>query len=77
MLPLDPHADPGRRAWLPCPHCATTPDDVPCQPCLQRRTCPTHWQYLLSNTGTRLHLQCPSCTHVWTHESNFRHTRPR
>lgn len=22
---LDPHADLGRRAWLPCPSCGTTP----------------------------------------------------
>ncbi|MFE5491358.1 hypothetical protein ACFQ7Z_15625 [Streptomyces virginiae] len=73
MLPLDPHADPGRRAWVPCPRCPT-PD---CQPCRQQRTCPTHWHYLLANTGTRLHLQCPTCTHVWSHETGFRHARPR
>ncbi|MGW6613720.1 hypothetical protein ACWGA0_09730 [Streptomyces erythrochromogenes] len=72
MLPLDPQADPGRRAWIPCPQCHDTHH---CQPCQQHRTCPTHWRYLLTNTGSQLHLQCPHCTHVWTHETNFGNTR--
>ncbi|MFD5607003.1 hypothetical protein ACFWI5_28785 [Streptomyces sp. NPDC127064] len=59
MLPLDPQAEPGRRAWLPCPNC---PDGT--------------WRYLLSNTGSLLHLQCPVCHHVWSHETYFGATRP-
>ncbi|WP_330338702.1 hypothetical protein [Streptomyces sp. NBC_00557] len=60
MLPLDPQADPGRRAWgVDCPGC----DDR------------GRWRYLLSNTGSLLHLQCPACHHVWTHESGFGATR--
>ncbi|WKD36473.1 hypothetical protein [Streptomyces xanthophaeus] len=72
MLPLDPQADPGRRAWVACPKCA---DARGCEPCEQRRTCSTHWRYLLTNTGSMLHLQCPGCTHVWVHESGFGATR--
>ncbi|MFE9480503.1 hypothetical protein ACFYNM_18095 [Streptomyces spororaveus] len=72
MLPLDPQADPGRRAWVACPRCA---DAHGCEPCEQRRTCSTHWRYLLTNTGSMLHLQCPGCTHVWVHESGFGATR--
>ncbi|GAA3115299.1 hypothetical protein GCM10020254_72380 [Streptomyces goshikiensis] len=69
MLPLDPQADIGRRAWLACPSC----DDARgCEPCEQRRTCSEHWRYMLSNTGSLLNLQCRSCTHVWVHESGFR-----
>lgn len=34
-----------------------------------------HWRYLLTNTGSLLHLQCPGCTHVWVHESGFGATR--
>ncbi|UQW99535.1 hypothetical protein [Streptomyces sp. RerS4] len=72
MLPLDPQADAGRRAWVACPNC----DDVRgCGPCAERRTCSTHWRYLLTNTGSLLHLQCPGCTHVWAHESGFGATR--
>ncbi|MFG2342401.1 hypothetical protein [Streptomyces yangpuensis] len=72
MLPLDPQADPGRRAWTPCPHCR---DSRHCEPCAQQRTCPTHWRYLLANTGSLLHLQCPTCNHVWAHETHFGATR--
>nr|WP_030761452.1 hypothetical protein [Streptomyces sp. NRRL F-2664] len=74
MLPLDPQADPGRRAWIPCPRCR---DHQQCEPCQEQRTCPTHWRYLLGNTGTRLHLQCRTCTHVWTHHTHFGHTPRR
>ncbi|MFI1286677.1 hypothetical protein ACH4U5_39005 [Streptomyces sp. NPDC020858] len=72
MLPLDPQADPGRRAWVPCPNCA---DTHTCKPCTEQQTCPTHWRYLLTTTGSLLHLQCPTCTHVWTHETSFGATR--
>ncbi|MEU6279613.1 hypothetical protein [Streptomyces sp. NPDC047028] len=72
MLPLDPQADIGRRAWLPCPNCD---DRAHCATCRRDAPCTAHWRYLLSNTGSLLHLQCPSCTHVWTHESHFGATR--
>ncbi|WP_327260675.1 hypothetical protein OG444_03460 [Streptomyces sp. NBC_01232] len=72
MLPLDPQADPGRRAWVACPKCE---DARGCDPCEQRRSCSTHWRYLLTNTGSLLHLQCPGCAHVWVHESGFGATR--
>ncbi|MFG2310546.1 hypothetical protein ACGFS9_18005 [Streptomyces sp. NPDC048566] len=68
MLPLDPQADPGRRAWAACPNCA---DAHGCTPCGQRRTCPEHWRYLLRADGGLLHLQCPGCAHVWAHDSGF------
>ncbi|MFE6910117.1 hypothetical protein [Streptomyces erythrochromogenes] len=74
MLPLDPQADPGRRAWIPCPHCR---DTHTCHTCQQQQTCPTHWRYLLTNTGTLLHLQCPTCTNVYTHETHFHTTTHR
>lgn len=63
MMPLDPSVDRGRRAWLPCPF-----DDhgrTSCVECRARRSCTTHWQYLLSNRGTRVYLQCPDCTRLW------------
>ncbi|WP_133913107.1 hypothetical protein [Streptomyces sp. NBC_00582] len=74
MLPLDPQADPGRRAWVACPRCN---DHQGCATCEERRTCSTHWRYLLSNVGSLLHLQCPSCAHVWDHETHFGATRSR
>ncbi|GHD93297.1 hypothetical protein [Streptomyces naganishii] len=74
MLPLDPQADAGRRAWVACPNCAARSG---CARCEQGRGCTRHWRYLLSNTGSLLHLQCPACTHVWTHETHFGATRSR
>ncbi|MEV7008691.1 hypothetical protein [Streptosporangium sp. NPDC051022] len=69
MLPLDPHADPGRRAWgVPCPGCR---DDRDCGVCADGRNCDRHWRYLIGNTGSLLHLQCPGCTHLWNHETGF------
>ncbi|MFF1799143.1 hypothetical protein ACFVXQ_33870 [Kitasatospora sp. NPDC058263] len=71
-LPIDPQADVGRRAWAACPGC----DDARgCAGCAERRNCREHWRYLLSNTGSVLHLQCPTCTHVWDHETGFGATR--
>ena len=29
-------------------------------------SCQTHWQYLLKNEGTRVSLQCPTCSYLWT-----------
>lgn len=62
MMPLDPSADRARRAWLPCPN-----GDHGSAACVDCRagTCPRHWQYLLSNKGTRVFLQCPDCTRLW------------
>lgn len=74
MLPLDPQADPGRRAWVACPNCD---DRQGCDPCAEGRSCSAHWRYLLSHTGSLLHLQCPGCTHTWTHETHFGATRSR
>ncbi|MGW1375471.1 hypothetical protein ACWD6P_14500 [Streptomyces sp. NPDC002446] len=68
MLPLDPTADIGRRAWVPCPGCQ---DHQGCGTCLDGRTCHEHWRYLLSNKGSVLHLQCPNCTHLWAWQSGF------
>ncbi|MEU8911890.1 MULTISPECIES: hypothetical protein [Streptomyces] len=68
MLPLDPTADIGRRAWVPCPSCQ---DHQGCGTCSDGRTCADHWRYLLSNKGSVLHLQCPNCTHLWAWESGF------
>jgi hypothetical protein len=68
VLPIDPQADKGRRAWVDCPRCA---DNQDCEPCNDRRTCLDHWRYLLSNNGRRLHLQCPSCAHLWEHDTRF------
>ncbi|WP_440070580.1 hypothetical protein [Streptosporangium sp. OZ121] len=68
MLPLDPHADLGRRAWVPCPACR---DHRDCDDCLGGRNCGEHWRYLLANTGSLLHLQCPGCAHLWNHETGF------
>lgn len=65
-MPLDPTASIARRAWFDCPNCA---HGVGCEPCESRRNCDDHWQYLLSNTGTLLHLQCPSCAHLWDRET--------
>lgn len=62
-LPIDPHADPARRAWVPCPGCD---DAVDCVNCTDGRNCRTHWRYLIGNQGARVHLQCPGCTHTWT-----------
>jgi hypothetical protein len=72
VLPIDPYADSGRRAWVACPNCADSRD---CEPCRDRRTCGRHWRYLLSYTGSILHLQCPTCAHLWDHETNFGATR--
>jgi hypothetical protein len=68
MLPIDPHADMGRRAWVSCPHCR---DDKNCGDCRTDRNCREHWRYLLGNTGSLLHVQCPRCAYLWDHETHF------
>jgi hypothetical protein len=42
-----------------------------CGDCASSRNCGVHWRYLISNTGSVLHLQCPGCTHLWNHETYF------
>ena len=63
VLPIDPTADRARRAWLACPRCD---HGAPAPTARARRTAPTHWQYLLSNQGTVVHLQCPDCGYLWS-----------
>lgn len=72
MLPIDPDADLGRRAWVVCPRCR---DERHCEDCRSERNCGTHWRYLIGNTGSRLHVQCPACTHMWDHETHFGRSR--
>jgi YVTN family beta-propeller protein len=62
-LPIDPDADSGRRAWLPCPKCDRGQG---CPECDSGQNCANHWQYLLKNEGSRLVLQCGGCSHLWT-----------
>jgi hypothetical protein len=61
-MPLDPSADIARRAWLPCPECDHGRE---CVDCVEGRTCVQHWQFLLGNTACVVHLQCPTCAHLW------------
>jgi hypothetical protein len=61
VLPIDPSADRGRRAWLPCSRCN---HGARCSDCRTAKNCATHWQYLLSNEGMLVHLQCPDCGHL-------------
>jgi primosomal protein N' len=63
MLPIDPDADKSRRAWLACPRCD---HGAACRDCRSGRNCHTHWQYLLSNSAAVVHLQCPTCAHLWS-----------
>ncbi|MDQ2706692.1 MAG: hypothetical protein M3Z25_03260 [Actinomycetota bacterium] len=65
---FDSTADPGRRAWLPCPRCR---DDSTCESCHGGRTCAQHWRYLLGNMGGRVFVQCPSCRYRWWHNTEF------
>jgi hypothetical protein len=73
MLPIDPGARIGARAWVPCPSCA---DERGCTTCEAGRTCADHWRYLLAGAGRLLHLQCPNCAHLWAWDSGFG-ARPR
>ena len=72
-MPLDPSADRARRAWLRCPRCD---HGRGCEDCAAGRTCARHWQYLLGNAATVLHLQCPSCLWLWHHDSRPGRERP-
>jgi transcription initiation factor TFIIS-like protein len=63
VLPIDPTADRGRRAWLPCPG---GDHGAQCGDCRSTKNCAEHWQYLLSNEGTLVHLQCKDCGHLWS-----------
>ncbi|WP_233533038.1 hypothetical protein [Antrihabitans sp. YC2-6] len=68
-MPIDPTADFGRRAWLPCPACA---HNVGCGDCGSGKNCDNHWQYLLSNKGPQVFLQCSDCAHLWAFDSRDR-----
>jgi hypothetical protein len=72
VLPIDPTADRARRAWLRCPSCRHGGD---CGPCIDDRNCDDHWQYLLSNRGTLLNLQCVDCGHLWSTDTGTRALR--
>ena len=73
-MPIDPTADRSRRAWLPCPGCH---HGRSCGDCASERNCDTHWQYLLSNQGTVVHLQCPDCGHLWATDTRRRAEQKR
>lgn len=68
-LPIDPHADASRRAWLPCPNCDW---GHKCSECHSNRNCGTHWQYLLSNRAMQVNLQCPRCATLWSVDTRNR-----
>ncbi|MDT5236921.1 MAG: hypothetical protein QOF47_2908, partial [Mycobacterium sp.] len=59
-------------AWLPCPRCN---HDAGCGECQSTRNCATHWQYLLSNKGTLVFLQCPDCGYLWSTDTRERGRR--
>ena len=46
---------------------------APCDRLPEQRNCATHWQYLLSNQGTLVHMQCPTCAYLWS--TDTRQTR--
>jgi hypothetical protein len=69
-LPIDPHADASRRAWLPCPNCDWGRNA--CLECRSNRNCGAHWQYLLSNQATHVNLQCPGCATLWSIDTRNR-----
>ncbi|OBI53984.1 hypothetical protein A5707_00075 [Mycobacterium kyorinense] len=73
VLPIDPDADKSRRAWLACPNCD---HGAACQVCRDGRNCHTHWQYLISNCAAVVHLQCPTCAHLWSLDTGV-HRRGR
>src|SRR5918997_1681563 len=72
VFPIDPTADRARRAWLPCPCCR---HEETCADCQNSRNCDAHWQYLLNNSGTLVHLQCPACGHLWSADTHPRRQR--
>ena len=72
MLPIDPTADPSRRAWFRCPACEQGAD---CADCGTANNCAVHWQYLLSNQATVVHLQCPDCGTLWSADTRDRTIR--
>jgi len=72
VLPIDPSADRSRRAWLQCPACD---QGAQCADCKSSRNCAEHWQYLLSNQATLVHLQCPNCGTLWSTDTRERTIR--
>jgi hypothetical protein len=69
-LPLDPQADPSRRAWI---HCTICPPQT-CDDCAGRRNCSVHYSYLLGNHGHHVSLQCQQ-GHVWTVDTRKRNSQ--
>ncbi len=67
-MPVDPRADPCRRAWIACPWCAETTECVDCQ---AGRNCGLHWRYLLESAPHRVLLECRSCSLLWWHYTQF------
>ncbi len=61
--PIEPDADPSRRAWLAPTNCN---HGTGCPECESRRNCGIHWQFLLKNIGTQVFLQCRTCFYVWS-----------
>ena len=55
-----------------CPRCE---QGRACAVCQSSRNCGTHWQFLLSNQGTLVHLQCPSCAYLWSTDTRRRAAR--
>jgi hypothetical protein len=45
--------------------------------CHKRKNCAIHWQYLLSNKGTVVHLQCSDCGYLWSTDTRNRARRRR
>jgi len=74
VLPIDPTADRARRAWLECPRCV---HGSACGDCQSSSNCATHWQYLLGNQGTLVHMQCPTCSYLWSTDTRRRAARRR
>jgi len=74
VLPIDPDADKSRRAWVACPSCD---HGAGCGDCRSGRNCHTHWQYLLSNKAAVVHLQCPSCAHLWSYDTRAKRPHHR
>jgi DNA-directed RNA polymerase subunit RPC12/RpoP len=46
-----------------------------CGDCQSAKNCAAHWQHLLSNKGTLVHLQCPDCGHLWSIDTRDRTIR--
>jgi hypothetical protein len=43
-----------------------------CRDCASGHNCSSHWQYLVSNHGTVVNLQCPTCAYLWATDTRKR-----